>query len=343
MSGKPLVSVIVLNYNGLRWVELCLRPLLATRYRPVEWILVDNASTDGSVHRVRELFPEFRIIQSDRNLGYTGGNNLGIREARGTYVVLLNNDVVVEPDWLGPLVAEAEREEKIGALQPKLTSMIQPGYFEYAGASGGFIDRWGYPFLRGRIFDTMERDEGQYDDARDVFWASGAALFLRRRALEQTGLLDETMFMHFEEIDLCWRLHRAGYRVRVVPAAHVRHYVGASLPPESFRKVYWNHRNNLIMLIKNLPARQFWVTLAVRFMLDGAAACYGLWRGRPAHVLAVLLAHGWIYTHVRLLWQKRSESQRAGPLEDFSHLVYRRSIAADYFLKNKNSFRMLAF
>jgi GT2 family glycosyltransferase len=343
--SSPLVSVVILNYNGKKFIDVLFESLYKTRYRPVEWIMVDNASQDDSVAQTRQKFPDVKIILSPNNLGYTGGNNLGIQSARGKYVVLLNNDVEVESDWLTHLVAAAEADDTIAALQPKLNSMINRGYFEYAGASGGFIDRWGFPFLRGRIFDTIEPDRAQYDDVREVFWASGAALFLRKAALDEAGWLDEIFFMHFEEIDLCWRLHLLGYKVKVIPQALVHHYVSASLPAADFKKLYWNHRNNLIMLIKNLAAPNFFRVLLWRFILDGVAAFQSLVKGQIARVFAVLKAHGWIYWHIGLLHQRRKAVQQARKVPDknFEHLVYSKSIVADYFLKGKKEFRKLNF
>lgn len=329
----------------MKFIDACFTSLRRTTYANIEWIMVDNASQDNSVAHVQKNYPEFKIIGSGGNLGYTGGNNLGIRAAQGQYVVLLNNDVEVDPEWLSHLVDAAETDSRIGALQPKLQSMINKGYFEYAGASGGFIDRWGYPFLRGRIFDTMEIDRGQYDDVREIFWASGAALFLRKSALDTVGLLDETFFMHFEEIDLCWRLHCCGFTIKVIPQAVVYHYVSASLPAQNIKKMYWNHRNSLMTLFKNLDSSRFMRTLFIRMLLDGISAVYGLFAGEPQRLLAVLQAHFWMYGNWRLLLQKRREAARTGKLPEkhFSHLIYPRSIVADYFLKKKKEFHILGF
>ncbi len=340
---SPLVSVVILNYNGKKWIDPCCPSLLQTTYTPVEWIYVDNASVDGSAEHLSAHFPAFHIIRNAANSGYAGGNNVGIRAARGKYIVLLNNDVKVEPEWLSRLVQYAESDASVGALQPKVRSMLRPGYFDYAGASGGWIDRWGYSFLRGRIFDTIEEDKGQYDDDAEIFWASGSAIFLRRSALDEAGLLDETMFMHFEEIDLCWRLHWSGFRICVVPSAVVHHYVGASLPAESFLKMYWNHRNSLITLVKNIPGNRLAWTLLVRMCLDGIAALRALVMLQWKRTLAILLAHFWMYTHIGLLRRKRRDafSRHRVPESTFQHVIYRDSIVADYFLKKKTEFHIL--
>jgi GT2 family glycosyltransferase len=344
-APRPLVSVVILNYNGRKFLDALWGSLLKTDYPSVEWLMVDNASQDDSVAYTRQLFPAVQIICSETNLGYTGGNNLGLRAARGEYIVLLNNDVEVAPDWLTHLVDAAEKDETIGALQPKVLSMINRGFFEYAGASGGFIDPWGYPFLRGRMFDTIERDHAQYDDVREIFWASGAALFLRRSALDAVGWLDEIFFMHFEEIDLCWRLHLFGYKIKVIPQARVLHYVSAALPAVNFKKLYWNHRNNLIMLIKNLSSKKMLPILFWRFLLDGIAGIYAFGQGDPKRIFAILKAHGWIYLHIRSLWERRKKIQQSRKVSDaaFSHVVYSRSIVIDYFLKKKKEFHTLKF
>jgi len=338
-----LVSVVVLNYNGKRWIDVCCPSLLKTTYPNVEWLFVDNASQDDSAATCERNYPQFRVIRNPVNTGYAGGNNVGIRESKGDYVVLLNNDVEVDPEWLSILVDHAEKDVRIGALQPKLRSMLNPDHFEYAGASGGFIDKWGYSFLRGRIFDHIEQDNGQYDDVRDIFWASGAALFARRSALQKIGLLDETFFMHFEEIDLCWRLHWAGYRILVIPQSTVFHYVGASLPAESFKKMYFNHRNSLMTLAKNLPVSRVGQALLVRLCLDGIAAIRSLFIGEAKRFPAVLIAHLWIYAHAVSIWRRRRAAFRthSTPPASFERLIYHRSIVADYFLKKKTEFHTL--
>ncbi|KAB2880310.1 glycosyltransferase family 2 protein [bacterium] len=345
MNPSPLVSVVILNYNGKKFIKSLFDSLSKTTYPSVEWIMVDNASMDDSVAYTEQHYPQVMLIRSDANLGYTGGNNLGIAAAQGKYIVLLNNDVEVAPDWLDHLVNEAEKDETVGALQPKLQSMINRGYFEYAGASGGFIDQWGFAFLRGRMFDTIETDRGQYDDIREIFWASGAALFLRRSALDEAGTLDETFFMHYEEIDLCWRLHLHGYIVKVIPQSNVLHYVSASLPAADFKKLYWNHRNSLILLIKNLPARRLFLTLLQRFILDGIAGIHALVQFEPMRIVAILNAHFWVYAHALVLLKKRRLVQINRKVTDaqFRHLIYPKSIVFDYFLKKKKEFHTLGF
>ena len=254
----PRVSVIIVSWNALPLLKQCLPSVVQTDYANLEIILADNASTDGSSEWVAATYPDIRIIRHPDNWLFSRGNNVAMRQATGDYVVLLNNDVETPPGWLQPMVDAAIRDPNIAAVQPKILQYARRDHFDYAGAAGGFLDRLGYPFARGRIFDQLEADHGQYDDARDVDWGSGAALLLRRTALDEAGILDERFEMHMEEIDLCWRLRRCGFRIMIEPASHVFHIGGGSLPRQSTRKLYYNFRNNLLMLYKNLPPHQWW-------------------------------------------------------------------------------------
>ena len=231
-------------------------------------MVVDNASSDRSVQMVRSDFPRATVVQSRHNLGYAGGCNLGIRSSESDYVVLLNNDAVVSPGWLDPLVTLLESNHKIAAVQPKILSIQNREYFDYCGAAGGEIDFFGYPYARGRLFQTIETDDGQYENEQMIFWASGAATMLRRSALDEIGLLDDFFFAHMEEIDLNWRLQKAGFIIAYQPRSVVYHQTGGTLSQESFRKMRLNQRNNLIMVLKNYSIWiLFWI-LPVRILLD---------------------------------------------------------------------------
>lgn len=343
LDSSPLVSVIVLNYNGMRFLETCFTSLTATEYRPLEIIMVDNASTDESVSFVKERFPDVKIITSPENGGFSKGNNIGIRAAEGKYVVLLNNDVRVESGWLTPLVQAAEADPAVAALQPKLRSMTDESAFEYAGAAGGMIDCYGYPFLRGRVFDVIEKDHGQYDDTCDIFWATGAAMFLRTDILNQTGLLDEDFMFHMEEIDLCWRLHLAGYKIKAVPKGVVYHYGGGTLPTGSYRKLYLNHRNNLFMLLKNLSGLSLLRRMTVRFIFEAINAAATLIKGDWTWFRAIIAAHIWFWTHLPLMLRKRRAVQKLRRVSDRDvfRSVYPRSIVAGYFIRRKKTYNQL--
>jgi len=332
-STLPRVSIVIVTWNALPLLRRCLPSVVATDYSDVEILLADNASTDGSAEWVAEAYPFIRIVRHPENWGFCKGNNEAIPQAKGKYIVLLNNDVSVPPDWLRPLVHLMESDPTVGAVQPKLLQYANRERFEYAGAAGGFLDAYGYPFTRGRLFFTLEEDHGQYDDARAVFWATGAALMLRTSALEEVGLLDEQFFMHMEEIDLCWRMQRQGYRVMVEPESYVFHIGGGSLPRHDVRKMYYNFRNSLLLLYKNLPPGTWRRVLPVRVLLDAVASLRALLTGNPREALAVLRAY-------RDAWSLRAAYKRHRPDPASSPVLpsYRASIVVDYFLRRRHRF-----
>jgi len=332
----PQVSVIIITWNALPLLQRCFPSVAASTYPRLEIIVADNASTDGSVTWIRQHFPEVRIVQHPRNWFFSRGNNEAIRKARGEFVILLNNDVEVSAGWIEPLVDALVATPDVGAAQPKMLQYHERTQFEYAGAAGGFIDQYGYPFTRGRIFDVLEADAGQYDDRRDVFWASGAAMALRREALSASGLLDEQFEMHMEEIDLCWRLHRNGYRVQIVPESQVYHLGGSSLPKGAARKTYYNFRNNLLMLYKNLSPQQWRRTFPRRALLDAMAALRSIARGEGATAGAVLRAYSDAHRMRRVYKHQRPPDGTPLPRH-----IYRGSIAAEHYLRGVRRFSEL--
>jgi len=331
--AAPRVSIVIVSWNALSLVRKCLPSVVATDYPNHEIILADNASTDGTAAWVARSYPSVKIVRHAENLLFAAGNNRAIPHATGDYVVLLNNDVEVPPGWLRPLVDTMEAMPDVAAVQPKLLQYDDRSRFEYAGASGGFVDRVGYPFTRGRIFDTMEVDRGQYDDARDVFWATGAALLLRRSALDEVGVLDPRFEMHMEEIDLCWRLQRAGYRIRVEPESTVYHIGGASLPQGSPRKTYYNFRNSLLMLYKNLSDGAWRSTLALRLVFDSVAATRLLATGRKEEAWAVVRA----YRDARRM-RGAYETVRPAATDSTVLPPYRGILPVDYYLRGRTTF-----
>ncbi len=342
-SYNPLVSILILNHNGKPFLEDCFKSIFNGTYPHFEVILIDNASTDDSVAFTKTYFPEVKIFETGSNKGYSHAYNLSFAQANGKYFLLLNFDVTVASNWLEPLVETAEKDETIGALQPKLVSMIDPTDFEYAGASGGFMDIYGFPFLRGRIFNHLEKDQGQYDDQIRIFWATGAALFLRASALNDTGVLDEDFFMHMEEIDLCWRLNLVGYQIQVVPQSKIYHYGGASLPAENFLKIYLNHRNSISMLLKNVGRQRLPKILLVRWLLDLLALIQALFKLELKRLKAIIASHWWILCHLKSILKKRESVQklRKVPDETVFKMLYPKSIALQYFLKGKNTYNRL--
>ncbi len=238
----------------------------------MELIVADNASTDDSLAFLRKHYPTVRIIEMKRNHGYAGGYNVALKEVKSEYYVLLNSDVEVTPGWIEPVIELMDSDKQIGACQPKILSYAEKDRFEYAGAAGGWMDCLGYPFARGRIFDICEKDEGQYDEVQKIFWASGAALFVRAELFHQAGGLDTYFFAHMEEIDFCWRLQLLGYSIYACPASVVYHVGGGTLPKGNERKVFLNFRNNMIMLAKNLPKRQSFWKIPMRILMDFISA-----------------------------------------------------------------------
>ncbi len=266
----PRVSIVIVTWNGIELLKRFLPSVLATDYPDLEVVVADNASLDGTAEWLTSTHPDVTVVRHPDNWLFARGNNAALEAATGELICFLNNDVEVPDHWLSPLVAALE-DETVAAVQPKLLQHDDRSMFEYAGGSGGFLDALAVPFTRGRILDTLEVDRGQYDDARDVFWATGAAMLVRRDAFEAAGGFDESFGMHQEEIDLCWRLWRMGRRVRVEPASEVYHLGGASLPAGNPRKTYYNVRNSLVMVAKNLPASHAARIFRGRRALDAVA------------------------------------------------------------------------
>lgn len=317
-------KVVILNWNGRAHLE-CYLPSVVRHTMPRFGVVVaDNGSTDSSLEYVAEQFPEVEIVRLDRNYGFAEGYNRALREVEADYYVLLNSDVEVDAGWCEPLVEALESDSKLAAVAPKLLADSDRTRFEYAGASGGFIDILGYPFCRGRILSTTEIDEGQYDDSREVFWASGAAFACRAEVFKAEGGFDGDFFAHMEEIDLCWRMQSSGYRVGIEPRSTVYHLGGGTLSTLSPRKTMLNHRNNLAMLYKNLPLGHLIWVLPVRLVLDGAAAASYLIQGQWQGVKAVWQAHVGFYRMLPTLCAKRRHERAKGAV--LPSTIYRGSI-----------------
>lgn len=279
-------AVVILNYNGAGMLRRFLPSVI--KYSPEASIYVaDNGSSDESCDVVRNEFPAVKLMVLDHNYGFAEGYNRALAQVDEEYAVLLNSDVEVTRGWLSPMTQFLDSNPEVAACQPKLLSFKQKDFFEYAGAAGGFIDKWGYTFCRGRIFSTVERDSGQYDDTTDVFWATGAALMIRNEVYKNNGGLDGRFFAHMEEIDLCWRLRSRGYRIACVPQSHVYHVGGATLKKENPQKTYLNFRNNLLMIYKNAPDCQLKKIMLFRKVFDNVAALKFLASGDYAAFKAV--------------------------------------------------------
>jgi len=301
---------------------------------------VDNNSTDDSLEYLRDTHPNVKVLPFTENLGYAGAYNAAIGKVSGKYLVLLNFDVEVEAGWLNQAIEVLEAEPQVAAVQPKLKQYQNHELFEYSGGSGGFIDAYGFPFVRGRVFDHVEVDRGQYEDVIPIFWATGAALIFRRSAFEQAGGLDADFFMHMEELDLCWRCWLTGWEIKVTPGGVVYHYAGAALSADSFRKMYFNHRNSLVMMMKNYSAAGLLRRLPVRILLDWITILTSPLRGEARRSRAVLAAHGYCLWHLPRILRKRRRVQRMRTRRDsdLSHVILPISIVWRYYLKQQKVF-----
>ena len=335
---KP-VAVIILNWNGEKLLREFLPSVVANTDTSIADVIVaDNGSTDGSRELLRKDFPQVKLLEFAENLGFAGGYNRALRETGYRYTLLLNSDVETPAGWLTPLHNFMEAHPDAAACQPKILSYKQKEKFEYAGAAGGFIDRNGYPYCRGRIFDTVEDDNGQYDIPVEVFWATGAALMVRTDLYEKAGGLDERFFAHMEEIDLCWRLLLMGHTLWCVPASHVYHLGGGSLPAANPRKTYLNFRNNLLLLHKNLPAADLRGALLRRRLLDTVAWAKFILTLDLPNASAILRAH-------RDFRRMRREYTTHPPVNLLTRSADRRTrrpdILLSYFIKRKRHYSQL--
>jgi GT2 family glycosyltransferase len=335
----PLVSVVIPHYLG-DVVSRCLRSLLsAPTSASFEVIVVDDQPhDDGSLGRVRAAFPGTRVTKTQGRHGFGAACNAGIRIARGRYLVILNNDVEVAPGLIDAFVRGAEADPSIGILQAKVLSLRDPRRFDYSGAAGGLIDWLGFPFALGRVFDAIEEDRGQYDAPCEIFWAVGTALLIRRSCLNITGLFDEAFYMHMEEIDLAWRAQLAGFRVVSCPSAVAYHWNGFSLRQGCFRKAFLNHRNNIALLLKNLPWCRLAWTLPLRFLLMFGVVLLVVVRRDWKQPLAAALGMLWVFIHIASILQRRSQARSTRQLSDAFVLkrMHPRSIVVDYFVRRKN-------
>ncbi len=333
------VAVVILNWNGRELLERFVPLLVERTCKEAELIVADNGSQDDSVAWLAKHYPQVRVIALDRNYGFAEGYNRALQQVEAEHFVLLNSDVEVGEGWLEPLVQFMEDHPRAGACMPKILSLKERDRFEYAGAAGGFIDRYGYTFCRGRIFNVMEEDRGQYDSVMPVFWASGACMMVRASVWRETGGLDPAFFAHMEEIDLCWRIQRAGSGIYVVPGSRVWHQGGATLDEADPRKTYLNFRNNLFLMYKNLPSGRLFRTLAVRLLLDGVAALKFLAGLEWGHFVAVWKAHISFWRSLPELKMKRAAippDTGATPAGIYPHMLISR-----FFLHGEKKFSEL--
>ena len=331
---------MILNWNGAGHLRRFLPSVLASVPEGVGVVVADNGSTDDSLGVLEREFPAVGRIVLDRNYGFAGGYNRALEYLDADYFILLNSDVETPAGWVEPLVETLDRDRTVAAVAPKLLSLVEPARFEYAGASGGFIDYLGYPFCRGRILQCVERDEGQYDDARDVFWASGAAFCCRAEVFRALGGFDEDFFAHMEEIDFCWRLRSRGYDIVCIPSAVVYHVGGGTLSKENPHKTYLNFRNNLYMLYKNLPQEDLASVMRVRAVLDYVAAFSFMLKGQLPNALAVFRARRAYHSLRTSLAASRKENLKKTTLAVIPERT-KSSILAQFYLHGKKFFSQL--
>lgn len=331
----PKVAIVILNWNGRHYLQQFLSSVLATSYPNTEFIVADNASTDDSITFLQEYYPSVRIISLPQNLGYAKGYNEALKQVNADYYMLLNSDVEVQASWIEPMVALLETNTTIAACQPKLLSYANKKMFEHAGAAGGWIDKLGYPFAKGRIFDSCEEDHGQYDNQEAIFWASGAAFFVRASAFHECNGFDDYFFAHQEEIDLCWRLQLAGYQIFSCPQSVVYHVGAGTLSKGNPRKTFLNYRNNLIMLYKNLPTSQKWWKIPFRVFLDIISAFKELLSAKAGHFIAILHSH---FTFLKWILTKQGKSVFPKTTKGSLKGYYPHSIVWQYFIKGRHYF-----
>lgn len=330
-------AVVILNWNGSNFLKKFLPSVLEHNQPDVRVIVADNASHDDSVEMLKRDFPQVEIIQNKSNGGFAKGYNDALALVDCEYYILLNSDIEVTKGWIEPIIRLMDSDPSIAACQPVIRSFHEPENFEYAGAAGGFIDEFGYPFCRGRLFTDLEKDNGQYNDTREVFWATGACLFVRAELFRKYGGFDEDFFAHMEEIDFCWRLKHHGYKIMVCADSKVFHVGGGTLPKKSSFKTYLNMRNNITLLYKNLPSDRLFTVFFIRLILDGVAAFKFLVDGGIADFWSVVRAHMSFYRHFGKHKHKRQLIQHKQVSQ-----VYLGNIVFDYFLRGKKKFSQLS-
>lgn len=334
------IAIVILNWNGREFLERFLPGVVRHSSSPgMKIIVADNGSSDDSLEFIRNKFKNVEIIELDKNYGFAGGYNKAFEKINSEYYILLNSDVEVSENWIEPIIKKMDDDPVVAAAMPKIISYHDRSKFEYAGAAGGFIDKWGYPFCRGRILNNIEPDINQYNDSIEIFWATGTCLFIKSKIFHDAGGFDDDFFAHMEEIDLCWRIKNLGYKIYCYPCSQVYHIGGGTLPNETPSKLFLNFRNNLWLLLKNLPAKKLYQVLLIRKILDGLAAMkfYLMLDWRKGN--AVFKAHLSYCKHFRKMKQKRKSANFNN--KNLPSSVYRKSILISYFLKKKKTFNEL--
>lgn len=343
MTKSPKIAVVILNWNGEKLFPEFLPSIIEhSQGENTEVIVADNGSTDNSLEVLRKDYPEVTLLDLKTNYGFAKGYNVALNQIEADYFVLVNSDVKVTEGWIEPCIQQFENDTKVAAVQPKVLSYNEPELFEYAGAAGGFIDKFGYPFCRGRILDRVEKDELQYETPGEIFWATGACMFVRADVFNSTGGLDADFWAHMEEIDMCWRLKNQGFKIVYESQSVIYHLGGGSLEYGNPRKVKLNFRNNLYMLYKNLPKDKFKRIMFSRMILDGVAAAKFLLGFQWNAFIAVIKAHVSFYQNLSALRKKRNALKQLVTNNDHPE-IYRKSIMWKFFIQKKTKFSELDF
>jgi GT2 family glycosyltransferase len=329
-------AIVILNWNGKTFLEKFLPFLIKYNSPDAEIIVADNASADDSVSFLGSNYPQLRIIKNSENGGFAKGYNDALKQVDAEYYILLNSDIEVTENWIDPVIKLMDADKNIAACQPKIISYKNRDEFEYAGAAGGYIDKYGYPFCRGRIFQSLEKDKKQFDDAIEIFWATGACMFVRAELFHKLSGFDNDFFAHMEEIDFCWRLKNEGFKIMYCPSSTIYHIGGGTLPKNNPRKTYLNFRNNFFLLYKNLPSNRLFPVFFVRLFLDGIAGVKFLFEGDFKDVMAVTRAHFSFYCSLRKLNRKRKQIKHSEV-----SCIYKRSIVFDHYINKKKSFQQI--
>ena len=341
-QSYPLLSIVIPHYNNFNILEDCIQSLSNITYNNYEIIIVDNCSEDNSYQLIKNNFKNVKLYKTEKNLGYSGGCNFGAKYSKGKYILFLNNDTVHSNNFIEPLIDFLESNDNVSSVQPKIKNYYKKKYFDYAGASGGFIDYLVYPFCRGRIFETIEKDNNQYDDNYQVFWTSGTAFITRKKTFDLLSGFDEKLFCHMEEIDYCWKNYLIGYKSYVIPQSVVYHKGAQSLKYDSYYKKYLNHRNSIILLLTNFELHRSIKYFFLRFFLEILSSIYELFRLKPMHFLIHYKTFIYLFFNFSYLFKRRKFIQKIRKVDDFkiinSDILLRKSIVKDYFLFNKKYF-----
>ena len=346
IKSNKKIAVVIINYNGEKYLKKFLPSVVKFSDKKLsEIFIIDNNSSDGSINFIKKNYSKIKLIQNDKNYGYAKGYNIGLKKIKSEYIVLLNNDVEVTKNWLNPMCKELEKNKYIGTCQPKILSFNNKNYFEYAGASGGYLDFLGYPFCRGRIFNTVEEDNGQYDKKKEIFWSSGACMMIRNKLFKEAGGFDESFYAHMEEIDLCWRLQLKGHNIYVNPKSVIYHKNAVSLPMTSIKKFMLNHRNSLMMLLSNYKVLTTLYLFPIRYMLELVAILYALTKLDFRHMFGVIQAHLWILFHIHIIFYKRIKINRLRTIGDYEIMksMYKGSIIWDHYIRRMKTYRDIFF